>query len=100
MASHVERRGDHADRRTGVQYLMLAIVVDFIGMLTPGVTDLAWAPVSALLIRWLFPDVPFAPLIGLVEELLLMTDIIPTATLAYFYNLSIVQRQRQRPTQG
>jgi hypothetical protein len=42
--------------------------------------DILWAPASSYLIGALFNDTQFASL-GLLEELLPGTDIIPTATL-------------------
>ena len=41
-----------------------------------------WAPVSAWLIKQIFDDSLFSTL-GLLEELLPLTDLIPTATLCW-----------------
>jgi hypothetical protein len=71
-----------------VPSLLLALLIDFIGMSTYALPiigeafDAIWAPVSAYLIYWLFGSSIFAVLGG-VEEILPMTDIIPTATMAF-----------------
>lgn len=81
-------------RSTGqlVGLFLVSVLIDGIGMLSyliPGVSDLLdlpWAPISGLLIRHFYPDAPLiAPWIGFLEELLPMTDIIPTATLCFCY---------------
>lgn len=53
--------------------------------------DLLWAPASSYLIGALFNDAQFARL-GLLEELLPGTDIVPTATLVsvFFYQYAFV----------
>mmetsp|Transcript_14413 Transcript_14413/g.45432 ORF Transcript_14413/g.45432 Transcript_14413/m.45432 type:complete len:169 (+) Transcript_14413:3-509(+) len=89
--------------------LLLCLVIDFIGMASfaaPGVgeaADLGWAPVSALLVNYLFGNGVFTSL-ALVEELLPGFDVIPTATIAwaieYFSNSSGERPQedtRDRP---
>jgi len=48
------------------------------------VTDLAWAPLFAVCVHAMYSESsPYAHYVGLVEELLPFTDIIPTATLAW-----------------
>jgi len=69
--------------------LLLCILIDLIGVSSyavPGLgeaTDIAWAPISALLVNYLFGNGVFTGL-ALVEELLPGFDIIPTATIAWF----------------
>ena len=69
--------------------LLICILIDFIGVASfaaPGLgeaTDVAWAPISALLVNYLFGNGVFTAL-ALVEELLPGFDIIPTATIAWF----------------
>lgn len=47
-------------------------------------TDLAWAPVFAVCVAAMYSESsPYAHYVGLLEELLPFTDIIPTATLAW-----------------
>eukprot|EP00668_Euglena_longa_P033167 GGOE01042697.1.p1 GENE.GGOE01042697.1~~GGOE01042697.1.p1 ORF type:complete len:219 (+),score=75.77 GGOE01042697.1:30-659(+) len=68
--------------------LLAALAIDFVGlfsMILPGIGEMAdtlWAPVSAYLIKNLFDDSLFATL-GLLEELLPLTDFIPTASLCW-----------------
>jgi hypothetical protein len=68
--------------------LLLAFLIDFIGVATffvpfvGEVVDLMWAPVSGWLIKTVFDDALFAK-IGVLEELLPGTDVVPTATLAW-----------------
>lgn len=70
--------------------LVLCILIDFVGIATfaaPGVGELAdvgWAPISALLVNYLFGNGVFTTL-ALVEELLPGFDIIPTATIAWAF---------------
>eukprot|EP00667_Euglena_gracilis_P019459 EG_transcript_20855 len=68
--------------------LLAAFMIDLVGLFSlmlPGIGELAdtmWAPVSAYLIKNLFDDSLFATL-GLLEELLPLTDFIPTACLCW-----------------
>jgi curved DNA-binding protein CbpA len=73
---------------TPVLLLLAAIVIDFIGvvsyllpMLGEG-TDFAWAPISAYLIHQLFDSTLFAA-VGVLEEILPGTDIVPTACICW-----------------
>ncbi len=70
--------------------LALSLVLDTIGCssyLIPVLgefTDLAWAPVFCICVAAMYSESsPYAHYIGLIEELLPFTDIIPTATLAW-----------------
>ncbi|GAB5368783.1 hypothetical protein AAMO2058_001349500 [Amorphochlora amoebiformis] len=68
--------------------LVVCILIDFIGMSSYTVpalgeaADVGWAPVSALLIQYLFGNGLITG-VALVEELLPGTDIFPTATIAW-----------------
>jgi len=68
--------------------LALSLLIDLVGMSSfaaPGLgetTDVAWAPVSALLVNYLYGNGVFTSL-AFVEELLPGLDFIPTATLAW-----------------
>lgn len=70
--------------------LALCVLIDFVGIASfaaPGVGEVAdagWAPVSALLVNYLFGNGVFTTL-ALVEELLPGFDIIPTATIAWVF---------------
>ena len=69
--------------------LLLCILIDIVGVASfaaPGLgeaTDVAWAPISALLVNYLFGNGIFTAL-AFAEELLPGFDIIPTATIAWF----------------
>mmetsp|Transcript_13292 Transcript_13292/g.53312 ORF Transcript_13292/g.53312 Transcript_13292/m.53312 type:complete len:187 (+) Transcript_13292:157-717(+) len=68
--------------------LLLCVAIDLVGVASfgaPGVgevTDIAWAPISAFLIQYLFGNSALATL-AFVEELLPGFDVIPTATIAW-----------------
>jgi hypothetical protein len=70
--------------------LLICILIDFIGIASfaaPGVgevADIGWAPISAYLVNYLFGNGIFTAL-ALVEELSPGFDIIPTATIAWFF---------------
>ncbi|CAM9408291.1 unnamed protein product [Chrysoparadoxa australica] len=70
--------------------LVASALIDMIGCssylvpLLGEVGDVAWAPLSAMMINTMYADSsPYAAYIGLLEELLPFTDIIPTASLAW-----------------
>ena len=69
--------------------LVQSIIIDVIGMssyLLPGAGetfDIIWAPISALWIYKLYKK-PYWALFGGIEEIVPMTDIIPTATIMWF----------------
>jgi len=70
--------------------LVTSVILDGIGCssyLLPvlgELTDLAWAPLFAVCVHAMYSESsPYAHYVGLVEELLPFTDIIPTATLAW-----------------
>ena len=68
--------------------LLICMLIDFIGVASfavPGLgeaADVGWAPISALLVNYLFGNGIFTAL-ALVEELAPGFDIIPTATIAW-----------------
>lgn len=76
--------------KAGLGKLALSIIVDTIGMtsysfpLVGEISDAVWAPISAILIFWMYGDLVGAG-VGFVEEFATGTDIIPTATLMWFY---------------
>eukprot|EP01104_Vermistella_antarctica_P013142 TRINITY_DN393_c0_g1_i2.p3 TRINITY_DN393_c0_g1~~TRINITY_DN393_c0_g1_i2.p3 ORF type:complete len:113 (-),score=9.03 TRINITY_DN393_c0_g1_i2:479-817(-) len=80
---------EHEHPPTPLWKLPVSIVIDIIGVLSVllGITevlDLAWAPISAGVIYYLYGSSHFA-VIGMVEELLPGTDFFPTATIAFLY---------------
>lgn len=70
--------------------LAISIFIDFVGILTyliPAIGeggDLAWAPISGVLIAFLYPNRKKMALLGALEELIPLTDFFPTATLTWF----------------
>jgi len=68
--------------------LVVCLLIDFIGMSTYTVpalgeaADVGWAPISALLVWYLFGNGLLSS-VALVEELLPGTDIFPTATIGW-----------------
>uniref|UniRef100_A0A6B2LW29 Uncharacterized protein n=1 Tax=Arcella intermedia TaxID=1963864 RepID=A0A6B2LW29_9EUKA len=70
--------------------LFLSVVIDLIGFGTYAVPvlgefgDIVWGPVSGWLIYLLYGSV-YISMFGLAEEVLPMTDALPTATLAWAY---------------
>jgi hypothetical protein len=77
--------------------LILSLIFDGIGMLTYIVPvfaeslDIIWAPVSGLLLVIIYKGSvgKIAGLFGTVEELIPLTDIIPTFTITWFYSYII-----------
>jgi hypothetical protein len=77
--------------------LMLSLIFDGIGMLTYIVPvfaeslDVIWAPISGLLLVIMYKGSvgKIAGLFGTVEELIPLTDIIPTFTITWFYTYII-----------
>eukprot|EP00611_Tribonema_gayanum_P007874 TRINITY_DN1730_c0_g1_i1.p1 TRINITY_DN1730_c0_g1~~TRINITY_DN1730_c0_g1_i1.p1 ORF type:complete len:389 (+),score=170.43 TRINITY_DN1730_c0_g1_i1:40-1167(+) len=70
--------------------LAASVAVDFIGCTSYAlpvlgeVGDVAWAPLSAVLIAVMYDDKqPYMAYMGFAEEILPFTDIIPTASLAW-----------------
>lgn len=69
--------------------LIGSIAIDLVGMGTyaiPGIGEVAdtiWAPISGVLIYLMYKNAGLAA-VGFVEEILPGTDIIPTATIAWF----------------
>ena len=72
--------------------LIYALIIDVIGMLTylipvaGDIVDFIWAPISGILIYFLFrKSLGFVGgSVGFIEELMPQTDIIPTATILWF----------------
>jgi hypothetical protein len=72
--------------------LIYALIIDFIGMLSylipaaGDIVDFIWAPVSGVLIYFLFRKSLgiVGGSVGFIEELMPQTDIIPTATILWF----------------
>lgn len=77
--------------------LILGIVFDCVGMLSymiPGITewmDVVWAPVSGLLMVWLYKGAigKISGVVSFLEELFPFTDLLPTFTLTWIYTYYI-----------
>lgn len=69
--------------------LIASLLVDVVGILTyvvPALGEIGdgiWAPISGLLIYALFPKRKMFALGGMIEELIPITDMIPTATMTW-----------------
>ncbi|MFX1535545.1 MAG: hypothetical protein ACFFDI_15065 [Promethearchaeota archaeon] len=70
--------------------LLLSIIIDLIGLATfllfplSEVGDILWAGISGFFIYQMYGSRKIA-LFGAIEEILPISDIIPTATLTWFY---------------
>lgn len=77
------------DRQVWIK-LIGSFVIDFIGVSTfaiPGMGeafDVVWAPISGLIIQQVYGSPGFA-FMGFAEEILPFTDVLPTATIAWFW---------------
>ncbi len=77
--------------------LIAGIVFDIIGMLTPFILDLAWAPISSYLMNKMYKDDmgKKASIFVAVEELIPGLDFIPTFTIMWFYTYVIKSKQEE-----
>lgn len=81
--------------------LALSILFDCIGMLSFGIpfigefSDVIWAPVSGLLMAWMYKgwSGKVAGVCSVLEELFPFTDFIPSFTLMWFYTYVIRKAQ-------
>lgn len=86
-----------ANKRDKKTKLILSLIFDGIGMLSYIVPvfaeslDVIWAPISGLLLVIMYKGSvgKIAGLFGIVEELIPLTDIIPTFTITWFYTYII-----------
>ena len=84
-----EQQSGDAHERERATKLLVSLLIDLVGFSSFAVpalgetTDLAWAPISCVLIQYLYGNALISGL-GLVEELLPGFDFIPTATIAWF----------------
>jgi hypothetical protein len=90
------------------KYIVLGIclLMDAIGMLTyliPGIAetmDLVWAPISSMILYWLFGDKiegKIGSLVSFAEELSIGFDFIPTFTIVWFLRFVIRKDQPNQP---
>jgi hypothetical protein len=81
---------------SAVSQLFVSLWLDFMGSasyllpLVGEVTDVVWAPIQTTLLMAMYPEGPsFLKYLSMTEELLPLTDIIPTATLGWFHQHGI-----------
>ena len=80
--------------------LILGILFDLIGMLSFSIpligefSDVVWAPISGLLIAWMYKGVSgkIGGIVGFIEEAFPFTDVIPTFTIMWFYTYYIKKK--------
>ncbi len=80
--------------------LILGILFDLIGMLSFSIpligefSDVVWAPISGLLIAWMYKGVSgkIGGIFGFIEEAFPFTDVIPTFTIMWFYTYYIKKK--------
>ncbi len=80
--------------------LLLGILFDFIGSLSFAIpligefSDVVWAPVSGLLMAWMYKGAKgkIGGIFATVEELLPFTDFIPSFTLMWIYTYFIQKK--------
>lgn len=85
------------------QKLFLSLLLDGIGMISYSVpvfgefSDLIWAPLSGILLLLMYKGTAgkVAALFGTVEEMIPLTDVIPTFTLTWFYTYIIKKGEGQ-----
>lgn len=90
--------------RKKMQYLILGIVFDLVGILTyliPGFgegMDLIWAPISGIIYYSMYKGILGAVggTFSMIEELIPFTDIIPTFTVTWFFIFVIKGDQTQK----
>ncbi len=81
--------------------LVLSILFDIIGMLSyivplfAEVTDIVWAPISGLILMYMYKGVTgkVAGIIGFIEEAFPFIDFIPTFTLTWIYQYVIKKEE-------
>jgi hypothetical protein len=65
--------------------LVVSIIIDIVGVVSHIGLDWVWAPIQTILIMALYETtIPSAKYVSFVEEILPFTDIVPTATIAWF----------------
>ena len=77
--------------------LVLSLLFDAIGMMSLSIpligdfSDVIWAPLSGLIMVWMYKGTmgKVAGVVSFIEEILPVTDIIPSFTLMWFYTYII-----------
>lgn len=86
-----------SEKNNKTRDLILSLLFDAIGMMSFSIPfigefgDVIWAPLSGLIMVWMYKGSmgKIAGLVSFVEEILPVTDIIPSFTLMWFYTYFI-----------
>ncbi len=95
LQNNIVAEDDHKQRN-----LILGILFDLIGMISFTIpligefSDVVWAPISGLLIAWMYKGASgkIGGIFGFIEEAFPFTDVIPTFTLMWFYTYYIKKK--------
>lgn len=86
-----------SEKKNKSRDLILSLLFDAIGMMSFSIPfigefgDVIWAPLSGLIMVWMYKGSmgKVAGVVSFVEEILPVTDIIPSFTLMWFYTYFI-----------
>ena len=86
-----------SEKKNKSRDLILSLLFDAIGMISFSIPfigefgDVIWAPLSGLIMVWMYKGSmgKVAGVVSFVEEILPVTDIIPSFTLMWFYTYFI-----------
>ena len=86
-----------SEKKNKSRDLILSLLFDAIGMMSLSIPfigefgDVIWAPLSGLIMVWMYKGSmgKVAGVVSFVEEILPVTDIIPSFTLMWFYTYFI-----------
>lgn len=86
-----------SEKKNKSRDLVLSLLFDAIGMMSFSIPfigefgDVIWAPLSGLIMVWMYKGSmgKVAGVVSFVEEILPVTDIIPSFTLMWFYTYFI-----------
>lgn len=85
------------DKKNQTRDLVLSLLFDVIGMLSFSIpfigefADVVWAPISGLLMVWMYKGTigKIAGVVSFIEEILPVTDVIPSFTIMWVYTYLI-----------
>lgn len=91
---HIEQL---SDRRNQTRDLVFSLLFDAFGMMSFSIpflgefTDVIWAPIAGVLMVWMYKSTlgKVAGVISFIEEILPVTDVIPSFTIMWFYTYFI-----------
>ena len=86
-----------SEKNTKTRDLILSLLCDAIGMMSFSIpfigefSDVVWAPISGLIMVWMYRGMmgKVAGVVSFLEEILPVTDIIPSFTIMWFYTYII-----------